>query len=152
MAQFTVKQLSIETGVPLDRLMCQLEEAGIVVLDESSSITDVDKLKLLGYLRARAAEQANIAKEPIRPVSIRLKRRPKDIRDCDFEFKCPRYWEQLQETPDSQIRFCGMCNKNVYLCRTQKDLERFAGEKICVAIDSPRQGKKPMGTIVSPSR
>ncbi|MCW9048140.1 MAG: translation initiation factor IF-2 [Gammaproteobacteria bacterium] len=51
MSQVTVKQLSEVVGAPVERLLEQLKDAGIVVADADSEITDEQKFKLLDHLR-----------------------------------------------------------------------------------------------------
>ncbi|GAB3682518.1 translation initiation factor IF-2 [Salinisphaera aquimarina] len=51
MAQTTVKQLASEVGIPVERLITRLAEAGITASTESDSINDDDKLKLLRHMR-----------------------------------------------------------------------------------------------------
>ena len=60
MAQTTVKQLASETGIPVERLVSRLAEAGVEARSAEDQISDEDKLKLLSHLRnaeshARAA-------------------------------------------------------------------------------------------------
>jgi translation initiation factor IF-2 len=55
MAQVTVKQLADEVGIPVDRLLTQLGEAGVSVTDDQSPIIDADKVRLLAYLRTRGS-------------------------------------------------------------------------------------------------
>jgi len=52
MSQVTVKQLSEVVGAPVERLLEQLKDAGIVVADGDSEITDEQKFKLLDHLRS----------------------------------------------------------------------------------------------------
>jgi translation initiation factor IF-2 len=47
----TVKQLATTVGIPVERLLAQLNEAGIDASEADSTITEQEKLKLLGYLR-----------------------------------------------------------------------------------------------------
>ncbi|TNF36220.1 MAG: translation initiation factor IF-2, partial [Gammaproteobacteria bacterium] len=51
MSNVTVKQLAEVVGAPVDRLLEQLKEAGIVAANADSLISDEDKLKLLDFLR-----------------------------------------------------------------------------------------------------
>ncbi|ROO32439.1 translation initiation factor IF-2 [Salinisphaera orenii] len=51
MAQTTVKQLASEVGIPVERLLSRLAEAGVSASSEDDSIGDEDKLKLLRHLR-----------------------------------------------------------------------------------------------------
>ncbi|MFN4263572.1 MAG: translation initiation factor IF-2 [Thioalkalivibrionaceae bacterium] len=52
MAQMTVQQFAEQVGTPVQRLIEQLQEAGVPVKDAASSISDAEKLKLLNHLRA----------------------------------------------------------------------------------------------------
>ncbi len=52
MSQVTVKQLSEVVGATVERLLEQLKEAGIVVANADSEITDEQKFKLLDHLRS----------------------------------------------------------------------------------------------------
>jgi len=51
MTEVTVKQFADVVGVPTDRLLVQLGEAGLSVSDENSTITDSEKTQLLDFLR-----------------------------------------------------------------------------------------------------
>ena len=51
MAQTTVKQLASETGIPVERLVSRLAEAGVEARSAEDHISDEDKLKLLSHLR-----------------------------------------------------------------------------------------------------
>jgi uncharacterized protein (TIGR02996 family) len=60
------------------------------------------------------------------------------VENCHFrfEFRCPKRWEQLRETGDPAIRYCGACHKNVYHCPTVADAQRHVWQSHCVAVDS----------------
>mgnify|MGYP001817615781 FL=1 len=49
MTDVTVKQFAAAVGVPPDRLLVQLGEAGLSVSDENSTITDSEKTQLLDF-------------------------------------------------------------------------------------------------------
>ena len=51
MSEVTVKQLASTVGIPVERLLTQLGEAGISASDADSTLTEQEKLKLLSYLR-----------------------------------------------------------------------------------------------------
>ncbi|MEN8206374.1 MAG: translation initiation factor IF-2 [Pseudomonadota bacterium] len=51
MTEVTVKQFADVVGVPTDRLLVQLGEAGLSVSDENATITDSEKTQLLDFLR-----------------------------------------------------------------------------------------------------
>ena len=50
-SEVTVKQLASTVGIPVERLLAQLAEAGIAASEAESTITEQQKLQLLGYLR-----------------------------------------------------------------------------------------------------
>ena len=51
MSEVTVKQLASTVGIPVERLLAQLMEAGISVADGEARLTEQEKLQLLSYLR-----------------------------------------------------------------------------------------------------
>jgi translation initiation factor IF-2 len=51
MRDVTVKQFAEVVGVPADRLLVQLGEAGMDVSDENATITESQKTQLLDFLR-----------------------------------------------------------------------------------------------------
>jgi hypothetical protein len=56
-----------------------------------------------------------------------------NIRNCPWGFNCDKTWDSLDPTSDLSIRSCDACNKNVYLCKTQKDLTHSVLLNRCVA-------------------
>jgi translation initiation factor IF-2 len=52
MSEVTVKQFASDVGIPVDRLLSQLAEAGLVKASEDESISEAEKLKLLNHLRS----------------------------------------------------------------------------------------------------
>jgi hypothetical protein len=61
-----------------------------------------------------------------------------------FEFVCPRYFSSLQPTDDPEIRFCEVCQEQVYQCRTPLDFVTHGELGHCVAIPSTFD---PMGAF-----
>jgi hypothetical protein len=59
-----------------------------------------------------------------------------DVWNCPnaFEFVCPRYWESLEPTADPGIRFCGICQQQVYRCTTPLEFVSHGELGHCVAI------------------
>ncbi|PQJ96276.1 translation initiation factor IF-2 [Chromatium okenii] len=51
MSEVTVKQLALTVGIPVERLLTQLSEAGISANGADATLTEQEKLKLLSYLR-----------------------------------------------------------------------------------------------------
>ncbi|MGD2081658.1 MAG: translation initiation factor IF-2 [Chromatiales bacterium] len=52
MSEVTVKQFASDVGIPVDRLLSQLAEAGLVKDNEDEAITEAEKVKLLNHLRS----------------------------------------------------------------------------------------------------
>lgn len=73
MSDVTVKQFAEVVGIPVDRLMSQLEEAGSSIKSADQSISDKEKVELLNYLRRThgSEEIPGIAE----PKKVTLKRR-----------------------------------------------------------------------------
>ncbi len=78
MAEVTVKQFAETIGIPFERLLSQLADAGVSVDGGDALIGDDDKVRLLDYLRGRHASTAPAkAKEDedATPRKVTLKRR-----------------------------------------------------------------------------
>ena len=70
MADVTVKQFAQTVGVPVERLLSQLQEAGISIDDGDHSINDEQKRTLLNYLKGKGGGKAKAA-----PGRITLRRK-----------------------------------------------------------------------------
>jgi translation initiation factor IF-2 len=76
MSDVTIKQLAQVLGMPVDKLLNQLDEAGMKFSDQEQAISSTEKVKLLGFLRRThgkseaAAETGDAA-----PRQITLRRR-----------------------------------------------------------------------------
>ncbi len=55
---------------------------------------------------------------------------------CDFQFKCPLNWDDLEKLKNDKIRFCDVCRKNVNFVETQSEFDNLAKQGNCVAIKS----------------
>ncbi|MEA3274925.1 MAG: translation initiation factor IF-2 associated domain-containing protein, partial [Pseudomonadota bacterium] len=73
MSDVTVKHLASTVGIPVERLLAQLHEAGITAAGEEARLTEQEKLQLLGYLRRSHGKQE--AEEGTAPSRVTLKRR-----------------------------------------------------------------------------
>ncbi len=72
MSEVTVKQLASTVGIPVERLLNQLKEAGISASDADATLTEKEKLQLLGYLRrSHGKDQDEL--EPVNPVAVKRK-------------------------------------------------------------------------------
>ncbi|WP_394175908.1 hypothetical protein [Thalassotalea litorea] len=58
------------------------------------------------------------------------------IRNCSIGKKCSQKWKQLTETEDSDLRYCGECDKGVYFCHSPEELAMHIMENHCVAISN----------------
>jgi len=76
MSEVTVKQFAETIGVPVERLLGQLQDAGVSALGADGVIADDDKVKLLDYLRDKhGTEKSTPKEEETGPKKITLKRR-----------------------------------------------------------------------------
>ena len=51
MSEVTVEQFALTVGIPVDRLLTQLQDAGLVATAPGDKITEDEKLQLLAHLR-----------------------------------------------------------------------------------------------------
>lgn len=70
MSDVTVKQLAETVGTPVDRLLKQMQEAGLSHAGDDELVSDEEKQKLLAHLKASHGERASS-----QPSKITLKRR-----------------------------------------------------------------------------
>jgi translation initiation factor IF-2 len=73
--EVTVKQLATTVGIPVERLIAQLQEAGISAQAEDATITEGEKIQLLQHLRRSHAKKEEPAEEP-RGDAVTIRRRP----------------------------------------------------------------------------
>ncbi|ODU93055.1 MAG: hypothetical protein ABT18_09835 [Rhodanobacter sp. SCN 66-43] len=74
MGDMTIKQLALMLGTPVDVLVPQLTEAGVVFEGISDTIDREGKLKLLDYLRQRFARQKEPRKASVEPVTLKRRK------------------------------------------------------------------------------
>jgi translation initiation factor IF-2 len=76
MSDVTIKQLAQVLGMPVDKLLTQLGEAGMKFSDQEQVISSTEKVKLLGFLRrTHGKAEATAEVEDSAPRQITLKRR-----------------------------------------------------------------------------
>ncbi|HEY0197732.1 MAG TPA: translation initiation factor IF-2 [Rhodanobacter sp.] len=76
MSDVTIKQLAQVLGMPVDRLLTQLGEAGMKFSDQEQVISSTEKVKLLGFLRrTHGKNEAAAEVDDSAPRQITLKRR-----------------------------------------------------------------------------
>ena len=73
MTEVTVKQFAEVVGVPPDRLLVQLGEAGLDISDENATISDTEKTQLLDFLRKSHGKRGSLSAGG--PSKISLKRK-----------------------------------------------------------------------------
>ncbi|MDZ7754092.1 MAG: translation initiation factor IF-2 [Gammaproteobacteria bacterium] len=73
MAEVTLRQFADVLGVPVDRLLTQLQEAGVGTKTPEDSIDDVEKKKLLTHLRERHGKGDAPAATPEKRISLKRK-------------------------------------------------------------------------------
>ena len=65
------------------------------------------------------------------------------LRNCTFAFKCSAVWESMAEVAvNGTVRFCSDCQKEVYFCRTDKELVSNVKLNRCIAIHSCFKGNE----------
>jgi translation initiation factor IF-2 len=75
MAEVTVKQFAEVVGVPVDRLLTQLSEAGIDITDPDATINDEQKLELLTHLRRTHGKAGADGEDGPRKITLRRRSR-----------------------------------------------------------------------------
>lgn len=114
MSDKTVRQLAEVVGIPLDKFMEQLQEAGLAVASADEAISDDEKMKLLKHLRQRHGKDAPDSIDAALPKRVTLKRRSVS------ELKQSRVPGQLSKTVSVEVR-----KKRTYVKRTEvSDLEQ----------------------------
>src|SRR5688572_29439854 len=74
MSDVTVKQLANVLGLPLERLVEQLSEAGMKFSGPEQVVTSTEKIKLLGFLRRTHGKRETPVEESAGPSQITLRR------------------------------------------------------------------------------
>ena len=72
------------------------------------------------------------------------------VQNCDwiFSFQCPQQWEQLAPIEDTNVRMCGVCLKNVYLCTSDDEVATQAALGHCVAIPPNHAAEYESGMLL----
>ena len=55
--------------------------------------------------------------------------------ECTFDFECDKQWDELETQIASNIKFCKQCKKEVYLCKTQEELDHARSLGRCISIE-----------------
>ncbi|NEX19569.1 translation initiation factor IF-2 [Thiorhodococcus mannitoliphagus] len=99
MSEVTVKQLASTVGIPVERLLTQLNEAGISASGADTTLTEQEKLKLLGYLR-RSHGKSEDDDEAAAPSQVTLKR--KSVSELRQPAAAPRSTAGVRPPPASR--------------------------------------------------
>jgi translation initiation factor IF-2 len=76
MSDVTVRQLAEVVGIPVERLIAQLGDAGLPEKNADATISDEEKIKLLAFLRrAHGKGEVSTSDDIVEPKKITLKRR-----------------------------------------------------------------------------
>ncbi|MGF1528933.1 MAG: translation initiation factor IF-2 associated domain-containing protein, partial [Candidatus Competibacterales bacterium] len=75
MAEVTVKQFAEVVGIPVERLLVQLDEAGIPVSGEETTISDKQKVDLLAHLRKSHGKNESLKISEPKKITIKRKSR-----------------------------------------------------------------------------
>jgi translation initiation factor IF-2 len=73
MTEVTVKQFAEVVGVPTDRLLTQLVEAGLQVTDENATISDSEKTRLLEFLRQSHGKRSSLSVGGASKITLKRK-------------------------------------------------------------------------------
>ena len=73
MTDVTVRQFADVVGLPVDRLMVQLDEAGLKISGADDTISDTEKMKLLSYLRKSHGKSDSLSVSQPKKVTLRRK-------------------------------------------------------------------------------
>ncbi|MBI2801526.1 MAG: hypothetical protein HYX63_14815 [Gammaproteobacteria bacterium] len=60
-----------------------------------------------------------------------------NIENCEFAFKCLRYWEGLEPTDKDDKRYCIDCEREVFLVENKVLFEAHTRLGHCVAVHDP---------------
>ena len=73
MTDVTVRQFADVVGLPVDRLMVQLDEAGLKISGADDTISDTEKMQLLSYLRKSHGKSDSLSVSQPKKVTLRRK-------------------------------------------------------------------------------
>jgi len=112
MSDVTVRQLAEVVGIPLDRLLTQLGDAGLAVTGADDMLSDAEKFKLLSYLRQSHGKEQSAGPEPNK---VTLQRRTvselkqgkvagKNVKTVSVEVRKKRTYIKRSELPETGER------------------------------------------------
>ena len=104
MADVTVKQLAQSVGIPVERLLNQLQEAGLLITDELHPVNEEQKRKLLNHLKGnqqsteRSPERITLRRKSVSQVTLG--------HDAHIEVRKKRTYVKrsvIEQTPEPEI-------------------------------------------------
>jgi len=134
------RRLEIHVAVDPRRYLSWLEQIGgsraeCEAIDDA--LLDMERADLRrGDMRVRLDE---LRRQTDPGWQALLDRPPVENCEVRFKFRCPKQWQNLARTDDSQVRFCAGCRKNVYYCVTIAEARNHASRGHCVAVNSGQQ-------------
>jgi translation initiation factor IF-2 len=131
MSDVTVRQLAEVVGIPLERLLSQLGDAGLDKSDADDVLSDAEKLRLLGFLRQSHGKVQGDMGEPKR---VTLQRRTvselrqgkvpgKGVKTISVEVRKKRTYVKRSELPETGDRRQEAEKARLALEEQEKDLE-----------------------------
>lgn len=131
MSDVTVRQLAEVVGIPLDRLLTQLGDAGLEVSKADDVLSDGEKIKLLAHLRQSHGKDKGDAVEPKR---VTLQRRTvselkqgkipgKGVKTISVEVRKKRTYVKKSELPESSDRRSEAEKARLALEEQQRELD-----------------------------
>jgi len=63
----------------------------------------------------------------------------------EWQFKCPKRWDELMPTNDADVRYCSACHRGVYACKTIEEVNHYARSGECIAWMGPSDSRQEEG-------
>jgi translation initiation factor IF-2 len=134
MAEVTVKEFASVVGVPVDRLLSQLGEAGLPDKAEADLINDTEKSQLLAYLRRMHGRQD----DGTEPTKITLRR--KTVSELTMPTERPRLRPRLgTKPPGGKTVSVEFRRKRTYVKRSVIEEEEVQRRAAVEAVERERQ-------------
>lgn len=154
MAEVTVKQLASVVGIPVDRLLTQLSEAGLSISNPDEAISDEDKVELLSHLRKTHGDTDVSGKAEPKKITLRRKRtselkqsstqgRIKKVKKVNVEFRSRRTYAKRSD----------MLAKEAERLKNEKALidEREKAEAQATEIKEAQKVEQPAAEEITPA-
>lgn len=166
MADVTVKQLAGAVGVPVDRLLTQIKEAGLPITDEAQVINEEQKKLLLNYLKTSHASGSNLMPNRItlkrkslsqvvshdsqghKTVNIEVRKKKVFVKKPEVE-EVPEVIEQAEVVPEV-VHEEPMVPPVVAEPVISEEIESSTVEEVTIAVESPVESKEEKTTTAEP--